>query len=180
MRNVQISNNAAFKQYIDSNPVIQGMMFLPLNAVFVANIFDSVLKTESPYPKTMTQLYDALIRSRIRHRLREKKIVPADYRMPSSLYSINDINSLPSPVPDQLKKLVRIAYVGLRGEQYVFSDLGNDFEHFGLMRMTPNLDDPTRPINKFSFFHSTLQEYLSALHMSLGLLEPDKLNILSS
>ena len=118
VRNVQISNNAAFEQYIDSNPVIKAMM-IPLNAVFVASIFDNFLKTESPYPATMTQLYDALIRSRIRHRLIEKKIVQADYRMPPSLYSINDINSLPSPAPDQLRKLARIAYEGLRDEQYV-------------------------------------------------------------
>ena len=173
VRNVQISNNAAFERYINSNPVIKAMMVLPLNAVLVATIFDNFLKTESPYPTKlrMTQLYDALIRSRIRHRLIEKKIVKAVYKMPPSLYSINDINSLPSPVPDQLIKLARIAYEGLCDEQYVFSDLGNDFEHFGLMKMTPNLDDPTRPINKFSFFHSTLQEYLSALYMSLGLPE---------
>ena len=81
-RNVQIDNNVAFEQYINSNPVIKAMMVLPLNAVFVANIFDNYFKTESSYPKTMTQLYDALIRSRIRHWLREKKIVQADYRMP--------------------------------------------------------------------------------------------------
>ena len=50
---------------------------------------------------------------------------------------------------------------------------GNDFEHFELMKMTPDLDDPTGPIKKFSFFHSTLQEYLSGLYMSLGLPDQD-------
>ena len=174
VKNVHISNNTAFEQYINSNPVINAMMILPLNAVFVASIFDYYFTTDLPYPKTMTQLYDALICSCIRYRLREKKIVPADYRMPPSLYSIDDINSLPSPVPDQLIKLARIAYEGLHDEQYVFPDLENDFEHFGLMKMTPNLDNPTRPINKFSFFHTTLQEYLSALYISLGLHVPDQ------
>ena len=158
-----------FLQYIDGNPVIKGMMYLPLNAVFVTSIFKYHHRTHMPYPKTMTQLYDAVIRSLIRRHLVDKKLVLVDYRMPiQTLQCMKDIEELPDPVPDQLLELARIAYEGFRDEKYVFTDLGNKFDHLGIMKKTVSLDNlEIGPEYTFSFLHLTLQEYLSALHMSL-------------
>ena len=55
-------------------------MYLPLNAFFVARIFEYNFGTNSPNPKTMTQLYDALIRSLIRRHL----AVPDNHSMSKS------------------------------------------------------------------------------------------------
>ena len=155
-----------FLQYINGNPVIKGMMYLPLNALFVARIFEDNCKANSPYPKTMTQLYDALIRSLIRRHL----AVPDDYSMPKSLMCREDIDSLPHAVATQLLVIARIAYEGLCDEKYVFTDLdGSKFDHLGMMKKTTSLDDTAvGPTYTFSFLHLTLQEYLSALHLSLG------------
>ena len=153
-----------FLQYINGNPVIKGMMYLPLNAFFVASIFEDNCKANSPYPKTMTQLYDALIRSLIRRHL----AVPDDYSMPKSLMCREDIDSLPQ-ANTQLLEIARIAYEGLCDEKYVFTDLGSKFDHLGMMKKTTSLDDTAvGPTYTFSFLHLTLQEYLSALHLSLG------------
>ena len=165
-----------FLEYINSNPVIKGMMYLPLNAVFVASIFEVYHRTDLPYPKTMTQLYDAVTRSLIRRHLVDIKMVPPEYTMLiQSLQCMeDDINRLPDSVPKQLLELARIAFEGLLNEQYVFTYPGfwNEpyDDHLGMMKKTVSLDDPhaTGPKFTFTFLHLTLQEYLSALHMSLA------------
>ena len=162
-----------FLKYINGNPFIKGMMYLPLNAVFVASIFEYHHRTDIPFPKTMTQLYDAVTRSLIRRHLVDKKLEAADYTMPiQTLQCMEDIKRLPNPVPDQLLELARIAFEGLLNEKYVFTaDPGNElFDHLGMMKKTISLDDPAKgPTYTFQFLHLTLQEYLSALHMSLVL-----------
>ena len=155
-----------FLEYINGNPVIKGMMYLPLNAFFVASIFEYNCQTNSsPNPKTMTQLYDTLIRNLIRRHL----AVPDDHSMPKSLMHRDDINSLPRAEANQLLELARIAYEGLCDEKYVFTDIdGSKFNHLGMMKKTTSLDDTSSPTYTFSFLHLTLQEYLSALHLSIG------------
>ena len=164
-----------FLEYINSNPVIKGMMYLPLNAFFVASVFKFTYRTNSPYPKTMTQLYDALIRSLIRYHL----AVPDDYTMPKSLMCREDINKLDPVERDKLLVIARIAYEGLCDEKYVFTDLdGSEFDHLGMMKKTTSLDDTAvGPTYTFSFLHLTLQEYLSALHFSIGQSLTDNRNI---
>ena len=163
-----------FLQYINGNPVIKGMMYLPLNAVFVASIFEVYHRTDLPYPKTMTQLYDAVTRSLIRRHLVDKKLISDDEYIPiQSLQCMEDIKRLPDPLPNQLLELARIAYEGLVNEQYVFTDpgFGNElFDHLGMMKKTVSLDNlATGPAFNFTFLHHTLQGYLSAIHMSLVL-----------
>ena len=163
-----------FLDYINGNPFIKGMMYLPLNAVFVASIFELHHRTDLPYPKTMTQLYDAVTRSLIRRHLVDIKMVPPEYTMPiQSLQCMEDINRLPDPVPNQLLELTRIAFEGLLNEKYVFTYPGfwnESYDHLGMMKKTVSLDDPAIGSRfTFTFLHLTLQEYLSALHMSLVL-----------
>ena len=162
-----------FLEYINGNPFIKGMMYLPLNAVFVTSIFEVHHRTDLPYPKTMTQLYDAVTRSLIRRHLVDNKLVPPEYTMPiKSLQCMEDINRLPDPVPNQLLELARIAFEWLLNEQYVFTQPGiwnESYDHLGMMKKTASLDDPaTGPKFTFTFLHLTLQEYLSALHMTLA------------
>ena len=162
-----------FLDYINGNPFIKGMMYLPLNAVFVASIFEIHHRTDLPYPKTMTHLYDAVTRSLIRRHLIDIKLVPPEYTMPiQSLQCMEDINRLPDPLPNQLLELARIAYEGLLNMKYVFSQPGvwnESYDHLGIMKKTVSLDDPaTGPTFTFTFLHLTLQKYLSALHMSLA------------
>ena len=175
-RNVSFSDSKThedFLEYINGNPFIKRMMYLPLNAVFVASIFELHHRTDLPYPKTMTQLYDAVILSLIRRHLVDKNLELPDFTMPTqSLESMEDIKKLPKQVPHQLLELAKLAYEGLLNEKYVFTDPGSGnelFDHLGVMKKTVSLDNYAGPIYTFTFLHLTLQEYLSALHMSLVL-----------
>ena len=104
---------AGFLSYITSNPPIYGMMYIPLNAVIVALIYQDSYDTDTPFPTTMTQLFDALTCALIRRHLVSTHQVPSKYRMPPSLQRTEDISKLPPLVNQQLLQLARVAYEGL-------------------------------------------------------------------
>ena len=158
---------AEFLSYITSNPPIYGMMYIPLNAVIVALIYQDSYDTDTPFPTTMTQLFDALTRALIRRHLVSTRQVPSEYCMPPSLQRTEDISKLPPLVAQQLLQLARVAYESLCEKRYVFTDLGEDFEHLGTMKKTTSVNVCTGPGCSYSFLHLTLQEYLTALHIAI-------------
>ena len=86
--------------------------------------------------------------------------------MPPSLQRTEDISKLPPLVAQQLFQLARVAYESLRENRYVFTDLGEDFKHLGMMKKTTSLNVSTGPGCSYSFLHLTLEEYLTALHIA--------------
>ena len=158
---------AGFLSYITSNPPIYGMMYIPLNAVIVALIYQDSYDTDTPFPTTMTQLFDALTRGLIRRHLVSTRLVPSEYCMPPSLQRTEDISKLPPLVAQQLLRLARVAYECLCAKKYIFTDLGEDFEHLGTMKKTTSVNVCTGPGCSYSFLHLTLQEYLTALHIAI-------------
>ena len=158
---------AGFLSYITSNPPIHGMMYIPLNDVIVALIYQDSYDTDTPFPTTMTQLFDALTRALIRRHLVSTRRVPSEYCMPPSLQCTEDISKLPTLVPQQLLQLAKVAYDSLCEKRYVFTDLGEDFEHLGTMKKATSVNVCTGPGCSYSFLHLTLQEYLTALHIAI-------------
>ena len=158
---------AGFLSYITSNPPIYGMMYIPLNAIIVALIYQDSYDTDTPFPTTMTQLFDALTRGLIRRHLVSTRRVPSEYCMPPSLQCTEDISKLPPLVAQQLLQLARVAYESLCEKKYIFTDLGEDFEHLGTMKKTTSVNVCTGPGCSYSFLHLTLQEYLTALHIAI-------------
>ena len=159
---------AEFLSYITSNPPIYGMMYIPLNAVIVALIYQDSYNTDTPFPTTMTQLFDALTCGLIRRHLVSTRQVPSEYCMPPSLQRTEDISKLPPVVAQQLLQLAKVAYEGLCKNRYVFTDLGEDFGHLGTMKKTTSVNVCTGPGCSYSFLHLTLQEYLTALHIAIA------------
>ena len=158
---------SGFLSYITSNPPIYGMMYIPLNAVFVALIYQDSYDTDTPFPTTMTQLFDALTRGLIRRHLVSTHQVSSEYCMPPSLQRTEDISKLLPVVAQQLLQLARVAYESLCKKRFVFTDLGGDFEHLGTMKKTTSVNVCTGPGCSYSFLHLTLQEYLTALHIAI-------------
>ena len=158
---------AGFLSYITSNLPIYGMMYIPLNAVFVALIYQDSYDTDTPFPTTMTQLFDALTRGLIRRDLVSTCRIPSEYCMPPSLQRTEDIIKLPHLVDQQLLQLAKVAYESLCEKTFVFTDLGEDFEHLGTMKKTTSVNVCTGPGCSYSFLHLTLQEYLTALHIAI-------------
>ena len=161
---------AAFLSYITSNPPIHSMMYIPLNAVIVALIYQNNYDTDTPFPTTMTQLFDAFTRALIRRHLVSTYKVPSDYCMPPSLQCADDISKLPPLIAQQLLQLTKVAYDSLIEfrKRIVFTDLGENFEHLGTMKKTTSLDVCTGPGCSYSFLHLTLQEYLAALYTAIA------------
>ena len=60
-----------------------------------------------------------------------------------------------------------MAYESLCKKRFVFTDLGEDFEHLGTMKKTTSVNVCTGPGCSYSFLHLTLQEYLTALHIAI-------------
>ena len=145
---------AGFLSYITSNPPIYGMMYIPLNAVIVALIYQDSYDTDTPLPTTMTQLFDALTRGLIRRHLVSTHRVPSKYCMPPSLQHTEDISELPPLVTQQFFHLTKVAYESLCEKGYVFTDLGEDFEHLGTMKKTTSLNVCTGPGCSYSFLIS--------------------------
>ena len=158
---------AGFLSYITSNPPIYGMMYIPLNAVIVALIYQDSYDTDTPFPTTMTQLFDALTCGLIRRHLVSTYQVLSEYCMPPSLQRTEDISKLPRLVPQQLLQLAKVAYESFCEKRYVFTDLGEDFRHLGTMKKTTSVNVCTGPGCSYSFLHLTLQEYLTALHIAI-------------
>ena len=158
---------AGFLSYITINPPIYSMMYVPLNAVIVALIYQDSYDTDTPFPATMTQLFDALTRGLVRRHLVSTRRVPSEYCMPPSLQRTEDISKLPPVVAQQLLQLAKVAYESLCEKRYVFTDLGEDFEHLGTMKKTTSVNVCTGPGCSYSFLHLTLQEYLTALHIAI-------------
>ena len=158
---------AGFLSYITSNPHIYSMMYIPLNAVIVALIYQDSYDTDTLCPTTMTQLFDALTRGLIRRHLVSLHQVSNEYHMPPSLQRTEDIRKLPPLAVQQFFQLAIFAYESLCERRYVFTDLGEDFEHLGTMKKTTSMSVCTGPGCSYTFLHIALQEYLTALHIAI-------------
>ena len=58
-----------YMDYIEANPLIHSMMYIPLNAVIITEVFKESLTSERPVPRTMTQLYSILSLTLLRRHL---------------------------------------------------------------------------------------------------------------
>ena len=159
---------ASFLSYITSNPPIHSMMYIPLNAIIVALTFLDSYDTNTSFPTTMTQLFDALSRALLRRHLMSTHQFASDFCVPPSLQCTEDIRKLPSLVAQQLIQLAKIAYEGFKKKRYVFTDLGEDFEHLGLLNKTACLNACASPGCSYSFLHPMLQEYFTALYIVIA------------
>ena len=147
-----------FLSYIQNDP-IKSMMGLPLSAVIVAKIYEESYKTDTLFPNTMTELFDAFARVLIRRHVESQG---QEISMPSSL---RDISKL-SRVASHFFEIIKIAYDGICVNLYVFNELFEDFEHLGLMKRVTRWNIARGRYVTFVFFHRTLQEYLAALHIA--------------
>ena len=154
-----------FLSYITSTPHIYGMMYIPLNAVIVAQIYQDHYNATTPFPKTMSQLFDALTRVLICRHLVSTRQVPHDFKMPSSLHCIYDISKLSLQVVLKFLELAKVAYEGICRNTFVFTDFDEGFDHLGLMNTSTRLNILGHK-SSFTFLHHTLQEHLAALHIA--------------
>ena len=150
--------------YVSSYPHIESMMYNPLNAAIVVEVYRNSYKEESTIPKTMTELYSSLIRSLLLRYLKEH---PVHGRRKWSR-RFRQFSDLPSDVYQQFCEVCRIAYEGITNrQQVIFTDLADDFNSLDLMQCVPELYVDEGAVLSYNFLHLTIQEFLAAYHVSL-------------
>ena len=155
-----------FLSFISDNSSLYAFLSTPLNAVIIAFLFTHMYHSGASVsvPTTLTQLFDTFVCTLIKTHMISHD---SSFVLPSSLQHIDNINMLPPSVGSNLLKLAELAYNGLRKNVFAFHDLGDDFEHLGIMKKISRSSNIMRgSYVTYLFFHVTLQRYLAALHIS--------------
>ena len=153
-----------FKDFIFSNPVINSLMYIPVNCAIIAQVYKDVRKSRELMPKTMTQLYTTLTLVLIRRHMISSGKWDKHSKVPTSL------TDLPESISIDLKRVSQLAYSGLFKEdvQLVFtdSDVGEGFQHLGLMNAVKEMYVCEGAATSYSFLHLSIQEFLAAWYVS--------------
>ena len=151
-----------YRDYLSSTPAIRAAMYTPFNAKMAAEVFTWSQLTESPPPTTMTELFTTFTLKTLVGYLSTHPL----YR--KQQLKVTSFNDLPPDVYKQFLGLCRMAYKGiLNRQQLVFSaaHLPTGFSPLGLMQEVPQVYTQGKA-SSYHFTHLTLQEFLSAVHIS--------------
>ena len=151
-----------FLQYIKNFPIIEGCLYIPINLEILLEVFQDSLvdRRVSCRPKTMTELYDTLVRMLIRRHFKSLH--------PSKTINVSSLKELPQPTLSAFHNLCKLAYDGIfNTSQSVFYHQEN-FETLGLMQKESQMV-PSKggDVFVYSFLHLTIQEFLAAYHVYL-------------
>ena len=151
-----------YRVYLSSTPAIRAAVYTPFNAKTSAEVFTWSQLTESPPPTTMTELFTTFTLKTLVGYLSTH---PLYHKQQLKVTSFSD---LPPDVYKQFMDLCRMAYEGiLNRQQLVFSAayLPAGFSPLGLMQEVPQVYTQGKA-SSYHFTHLTLQEFLSAIHIS--------------
>ena len=149
---------AKFVDYVDKNPSIKAAMHTPVTADIVAEVFQWSQDTESPPPTTTTQLYATLT-----YKLLSGM---AEGQNPGKMGSLEEVAAKRK---GGFLKMCRLAWEGIIKQQLTFSSdvvsaLGGDT--LGLAHKVRELYEEEDGQFSYHFIHLTLQEFLSAYHIT--------------
>ena len=146
-----------FLQWIEANPMIRAAMYTPVTAAIVEQVMRWA--PHNP-PTTVTQLYSAYVFMRLEQHLSE------DPKYRHKKMKVRSLADLPERVMEDLQKLCDLAYEGVSQQTIVFSSLPAGVSTLGLLQTVPQVYDEGEGQVSYNFLHYTVQEYLSALHLS--------------
>ena len=144
-----------FNTYISasSNPAINSLMYIPLNAAIIVEIFRTS-PSKSLLPHTLTELYTQLCLT----------ILNRFLQLEHPSISVFQFNDLPRNLLDHFLKLSDIAFECIENETVIFHSLNPDLIHFGFFDAVTSLYGGGSV--SFNFLHLTLQEFFAAYHIS--------------
>ena len=137
------------------NPIINSLMYIPLNAAIIVHIYRNSMRKACPIPKTLTQVYTQLCLTLLQ-RYRES----AD---PQDIDPLEKFSDLPHTHYNNFLKLAQLAFEQFEKHNVVFYSF-EKLLHFGLLDSVPALYGGGGVSH--SFLHLTLQEFLAAYHIT--------------
>ena len=149
---------AKLRDYVDKNPSVKAAMHTPATANIVAEVFQWSQDTESPPPRTTTQLYTTLTCKLLSGK--------AEGQKPGRMGSLEEVAA---ERKGGFLKMCRLAWEGIIKQQLTFSSdvvsaLGGDT--LGLTHKVRELHGGEDGQFSHHFIHLTLQEFLSAYHIT--------------
>ena len=146
------------RDYVDKNPSVKAAMHTPVTADIVAEVFQWSQDTESPTPRTTTQLYTTLTCKLLSGK--------AEGQKPGRMGSLEEVAA---ERKGGFLKMCRLAWEGIIKQQLTFSSdvvsaLGGDT--LGLTHKVRELHGGEDGQFSYHFIHLTLQEFLSAYHIT--------------
>ena len=149
---------AKLRDYVDKNPSVKAAMHTPVTADIVAEVFQWSQDTESPPPRTTTQLYTRLTCKLLSGKTEGQK--------PGRMGSLEEVAA---ERKGGFLKMCRLAWEGIIKQQLTFnsdvvSALGGDT--LGLTHKVRELHGGEDGQFSYHFIHLTLQEFLSAYHIT--------------
>ena len=151
---------AKFIDYVNLNPSVKAAMHTPVTADIVAEVFQWSRDMESPPPTTLTQLYTAFACKLLSQNLSSRK---AKGR---KSWKIRFLEEIPADVKEGLLKMCRLAWEGIVEQQLTFGSDVVGGDTLGLMDGVRELYGGEDDKLSYHFIHLTLQEFLSAYHIT--------------
>ena len=148
-------NLERFIAYISAsnNPAINSLMYVPLNAAIVVEIFRDC-KSNKLLPHTLTELYTQLCLTILNRYLK--------IHYPS--VTAEKFEDLPPDLYQQFLHLSETAFEGVKNESVILHAIPSDLTHFGFLDAVPALYGGG--VVSYNFLHLTVQEFFAAYHIS--------------
>ena len=149
---------AKFQSYISAsqNPAINSLMYIPLNAAIVVEIFNSSSNSDSLLPHTLTELYTQLCLTVLNRHIQNV--------CDSESFRVSRFEDLSSDSYDHFLRLSRLAFEGMQKGEIIFHNLPLPFIHFGFLDAVSALYGGGGV--SYNFLHLTVQEFFAAYHIS--------------
>ena len=154
------SVHSSFEQYLSLHPHIKAMMYNPLHCAIAVEVYKVRQAASKSDARTITELYKALLIDLL---LRYLYAHP-EYK--DREWTLNSFTDLPSEVYTQLCEISRLAYEGTCKGQTTFLLPPGKLETLGLLQDVPALYHGRGVESSYSFLHLTVQEFLTAFHLS--------------
>ena len=155
-----LNNHEHFSVYLSANPNVKAIMYNPLNSAVILKMYKERSERPIPHDLTLTQLYTELSRSLLSSYLngigdtRARKLPENLKEFPEDLYI-------------QLLKISELAYNGtVTDNKEIFETLPENCSGLGLLIEYHSLIFSVSETVQYTFFHKSLQEYMSAFFIS--------------
>ena len=146
-----------FLQRIEANPMIRAAMYTPVTDAIVEQVMRWA--PHNP-PSTVTEHYSAYVLMRLEQHLSE------DPKYRHKKMKVRSLADLPERVMGDLQRLCGLAYEGVSQQTIVFSSVPAGVSTLGLLQTVPQFYDEGEGQVSYNFLHYTVQEYLTAIHLS--------------